>query len=149
MTEAQVETRRGRPPMQTVKEPTKPGFKPASRLGGLKAPQGYTARWVDADEGNIARKLEEGWIMMDQKDNQKDFGVKDVNDTNSVDSKIKYRGMVAMMLPDDLRASRQEYYKAETARATQSIMKKADAESKNIGVQTYSPKGQSGRIVIE
>jgi len=143
------EVRRGRPAMNTVKEPTKPGWKPAARLGGVKAPSGYTARWVSDEPDNIARKKEEGWIVMDQKQNQKNFDQQDVNDQGKTDSTIRYRGMIAMMLPDDLKKQRTEYYKAETNRATQMIMRKTDSEAKQMGVETYSPKGSSGRIVIE
>lgn len=143
------EVRRGRPPMHTVKEPTKPGWKPAARLGGLAAPKGYTARWVSDEPDNIARKKEEGWVVMKSDQNQRDFDTKDVNDASATDSKIQYRGMIAMMLPDEMKKQRTEYYKAETNRATQMIMKKADGEAKSMGVETYSPKGQSGRIVIE
>lgn len=143
------EVRRGRPPMSTVKKPTKPGWKPAARLGGVKAPEGYSARWVSDEPDNIARKKEEGWIIMDQKQNQKTFEVQDVTDGATLDSTIRYRGMVAMMLPDELKEQRTEYYKAETNRATQMIMRKTDTEAEKMGVETYSPKGSSGRIVIE
>lgn len=142
-------TRRGRPPVNTVASPTRPGWKPAARMGGVKAPKGFTARWVADEPDNIARKKEEGWVMLPADKNQKDFDVKDVNDGNKMGSNIHYRGMVAMMLPDDKKEARTEYYKAETNRATQMIMKKTDGEAKNMGVQTYAPKGQGGRIVIE
>ena len=141
--------RRGRPPMNTVKEPTKPGWKPAARMAGIKAPDGYTARWVSDEPDNIARKKEEGWIMMTSKDNQKNFDSQDVNDSNPTDSRIKYRGMVGMMLPDKLKEERTAYYKAETNRATSMIMKDTDKEAKKMGVETYSPRGSAGRIVIE
>lgn len=139
----------GRPPMNTVKSPTKPGWKPAARMATIKAPQGFNERWVSDEPDNIARKKEEGYVMMSQKDNKGSFETQDVTDTGQIDSKIRYRGMVAMMLPDDMKEARTEYYKAETNRATKHIMGDTDKEAKKMGVQTYAPKGQGGRIVIE
>ena len=87
---------------------------------------------------------------MEQKDNRGiGVDVLDVNDGSVVSNNIRYRDMIAMMLPNDIKESRTEYYKAETQRSTQMIMKKADEDAKQIGVQTYTPKGMSGRIVIE
>lgn len=146
---SEPEVRRGRPPMNTVKEPTRPGWKPAARMGGIQAPRGYTARWVADEPDNIARKKEEGWVMLPADKNEKDFETKDVTDAGKLDSNIRYRGMIAMMLPDDKKQARTEYYKAETDRATKMIMRDSDKEARKMGVETYSPKGQSGRIVIE
>lgn len=86
---------------------------------------------------------------MKPSDNKKKFDRQDVTDSAQLDSKIRYRSMVGMMLPDDIKEARNEYYKSETMRATASIMKKTDGEAKNMGVQTYAPKGMGGRIVIE
>lgn len=150
MTEQTEKRPVGRPPSQTVAEPTKPGWRPAKRLGQLRAPSGYTARWVSIDADNVQRKKEEGWIIMKPSDNKGgDMGLKDVNDGGSPANDIRYRDMIAMMLPDSIKKERDDYYRAENRRSTDVIFKKTDAELKNIGVQTYKPRGQSGRIVIE
>jgi hypothetical protein len=143
------EVKRGRPAMNTVENPTKPGWKPAARMAGIQARSGFTARWVSDEPDNIARKKEEGWIIMKPDDNIKKFDSQDVNDASQTDSRIRYRGMIAMMLPNNLKEARTEYYKAETNRATQMIMRETDKEAKKMGVETYKPKGASGRIIIE
>lgn len=129
---------------------TKPGFKPASRLGHLIAPKGFTARWVRNDSDNIARKKAEGWIIMKPEQNKGTYvEIEDVNDTKPTSNQIRYRDLIGMMLPDDMVESRREYYKNETLQATKSILKKSDEGLKQLGATTYTPKGQSGRIVIE
>lgn len=139
-----------RSPNQTVANPTAPGWRPAKRLGYLKAPSGFTARWVSSDSDNVQRKKEEGWLIMKPSDNKGgNLGLQDVNDGGSPANDIRYRDMIAMMLPDAVKKEREDYYRAENRRATDVILKKTDKDLKNIGVSTYKPNGQSGRIVIE
>lgn len=132
------------------KKGTRPGWKPSSVLPQLKARQGFTARWVANDSGNITRKLSEGWILMKPSDN---IGVPirayDTPEANSVASEIRYRDSIAMMISDEDRESRQDYMKSEVRAAQKQILHKSDEEFRSIGVQTYAPKGQAGRIVIE
>lgn len=150
--------KRGRPAKaemeQTIeKEPkkgTRPGWRPSSVLPQLKARSGFTARWVYNEPGNISRKMSEGWILMKPSDN---IGIAiraaDTPDANSVASEIRYRDSIAMMIADEDREARQEYMREETKAATRQILKQTDEDFKRAGVQTYSPKGQTGRIVIE
>ena len=77
------------------------------------------------------------------------LGLQDVNDGGSPANDIRYRDMIAMMLPDAVKKERDEYYRSENRRATDVILKKTDKDLKNMGVSTYRPNGQSGRIVIE
>ena len=150
MTEQQEKRPVGRPSSQTVSAPTDPGWRPAKRLGYLKAPSGFTARWVSVDSDNVQRKKEEGWIVMKPSDNKGgNLGLQDVNDGGSPANDIRYRDMIAMMLPDAVKKERDEYYRSENRRATDVILKKTDKDLKNMGVSTYRPNGQSGRIVIE
>lgn|SRR3990167_5683376 len=150
MKEQQEKKLAGRPITQTVTAPTAPGWRPAKRLGYLKAPSGYTARWVAADLDNVQRKKEEGWLIMKPSDNKgMNLDKQDVNDGGSPANDIRYRDMIAMMLPDEVKKEREEYYRQENRRATDVIFKKTDRDLKNIGVSTYTPKGQAGRIVIE
>jgi len=54
-----------------------------------------------------------------------------------------------MMMPNDVKEARNEYLRAESDSARKQILREADEEFKRAGVQTYAPRGQSGRIVIE
>lgn len=132
------------------KKGTRPGWRPSSVLPQLKARHGFTARWCSNDSGNIAKKLSEGWILMKPSDN---IGTPiksyDTPDSNSLGSEIRFRDSIAMMIADEDKLARQEYMREESKAATRQILQKTDEEFKRAGVQTYSPRGQSGRIVIE
>lgn len=135
---------------QTIEQPTAPGWRPAKKLQGLKARSGYTARWVSADPENVARKKSEGWILMKPSDNiAGSFDTKDVNDGGSAANDIRYRDLIAMMLPDEIKRQRNEYYRNENAQAAKAIMKNTDAGIAKMGGSTYKPKGMQGKIVIE
>lgn len=130
---------------------TRPGFRPADRLGeGLKAPHGFTARWVRNDAANVAKKKAEGWIVMKPSDNKgeyvEDF---DVNQGTPMHNGIRYQDMIAMMLPNELKESRDEYYRNEVKNTTRNVLRQTDDEMRRAGVQTYAPKGQKGRVVID
>ncbi len=159
--EVEQAPRRGRPPREKIDmieqtekneapKATRPGFKPASRLGYLKAPANFTARWVKNDPDNIARKKQEGWVVMKPEDNKgTSFERIDVSDPKETGNHIRYQDMIAMMLPNDIKKDREEYYRNETRHATRAILRESDAQFKQKGVQTYTPKGQQGRIVID
>lgn len=158
--EVNVKRSPGRPKSQDVeqtndkiaepKRGTRPGWKPSSVLPQLKARHGFTARWVNNDPGNISKKLAENWILMKPADN---IGIPikayDTPDANPLASEIRYRDMIAMMISNEDKKSRDEYMREESKAATKQILKQTDEEFKRAGVQTYAPKGQSGRIVIE
>lgn len=132
------------------KKGTKPGWRPSSVLPQLKARPGFTARWVRNESGNISKKMAEGWILMRPEDN---VGIPikayDTPDANPLAGEIRYRDSIAMMLADEDKVARQEYIREENRSATKQILQKTDQEFKRAGVQTYAPKGQTGRIVIE
>lgn len=153
----EIEVKRGRPAkadqIEKSAEPkkgTKPGWRPSSVLPQLKAKNGFSARWVRNDSGNISKKLAEGWILMRPEDNV-GIAIKayDTPDANSLASEIRYRDSIAMMIADEDKVAREEFMKQESRAATRQILRNTDEEFKRAGVQTYSPKGQSGRIVIE
>lgn len=133
-----------------VKRGTKPGWKPSSVLPNLKARHGFTAKWVHNEPANIYRKQSEGWIVMKSSDNTgtpiRQF---ETPDANPLGSEIRYRDMIAMMISDDDKKAREEYYREQNQSAQRQILHKSDMEFKRSGVQTYTPKGMSGRIVIE
>jgi len=132
------------------KKGTRPGWKPSSVLPQLKARSGFTARWVHNDSGNVTRKLSEGWVLMKPEDN-KGAPIKayETPDANPLASEIRYRDMIAMMLPDDLMEARKEWLRQENKSAQSQILRETDIQLKSAGVATYAPKGQAGRIVIE
>lgn len=132
------------------KRPTRPGWRPSGKLSVLKARKGFTARWVSNDAAEIAKKKAEGWLIMRPEDN---VGTKiqqeDVNDGSALIDGIVYRDLIAMMLPDDVKQDREDYFREENKQAIAGVLRQSDAELANTGVQTYTPKGQDGRIVIE
>lgn len=132
------------------KKGTRPGWRPSSVLPQLKARPGFTARWVRNDPGNISKKMAEGWILMKPDDN-KGIPIRayETPDANPLAGEIRYRDAIAMMIADEDKLARQEYIRDENRAATKQILQKSDEEFKRAGVQTYAPKGQSGRIVIE
>lgn len=141
---------RGRPKKETTRKATKPNWRPSSRLATLKAKSGYTARWVDADPANVARKKAEHWLVMKPEDNVgPPIDQTDVNDGKALHDGIRYRDMIAMMLPNDLKEAREEYYKEENRQQMAGILKDTDREAEQMGAQVYKPKGQTGRVVIE
>lgn len=146
---AKAETEQSIEKSAEPKKGTRPGWKPASVLPQLKARPGFTARWVRNDSGNISKKRAEGWVIMKSDDN---VGVQidsDTPDSNSLAGEIRYRDSIAMMIANDDKLARQEYMREEGRAAVKGILQKTDDELKSAGVQTYTPKGHSGRIVIE
>lgn len=132
------------------KKGTKPGWKPASVNPQLKARSGFTARWVRNESGNIAKKLAEGWILMKPSDN---VGIpiraEETPDANPLASEIRYRDQIAMMISDEDKQARTEFHREENRRIQKQILRQTDEDLQKIGVSTYAPKGQAGRIVIE
>lgn len=147
---AKVETDQSIEKPAEPKKGTRPGWKPSSVLPQLKARAGFTARWARNESGNISKKLAEGWILMKPDDN---VGIPikayDTPDANPLAGEIRYRDSIAMMIADEDKVARQEYMREESKSATRQILKQTDEDFKRAGVQTYTPKGQSGRIVIE
>lgn len=126
---------------------TPPGWKPASQLPNLKAPPGYTAKWSSL--AKLTERVSEGWIVMKPDDNKgKDIVNVDVNDVGSLTGALRYRDLVGIMLPKELKEARDAWVRNENAEAMKGVLKETDEKLKEHGVQTYTPKGQSGRIVI-
>jgi hypothetical protein len=142
--QAQVQTEIEKP----KKKGTRPGWKPAGQIPRLKAPPGFTAKWANPEKLDKLRA--EGWIIMKPEDNRGQEILKvDVNDTGSLTGAIRYREMIAIMLPNELKAERDEWLRNENREAMKNILKQTDEKLQDLGVQTYTPQGQAGRIVIE
>lgn len=132
------------------KKGTKPGWKPAGQLPRLKAPPGYSVKWASSDTGKLAKLRAEGWIIMKPADNKGDpIEQIDVNDGSSLAKEIRYRDLVAVMLPKELKEARDEWVRQENRDAMKNILKQTDEKFQEHGVQTYAPTGQTGRIIIE
>jgi hypothetical protein len=130
------------------KKGTKPGWRPAGQLPRLKAPRGFTAKWANPEKLDKLRA--EGWILMKPEDNKgQEILRTDVNDAGSLTGALRYRELVAIMLPNELKQSRDEWVRNENKEATKGILQETDEKLKEHGVQTYTPSGQDGRIVIE
>lgn len=130
------------------KKGTRPGWRPAGQLPRLKAPSGYTAKWANPEKLDKLRA--EGWEIMKPEDNRGQEIIKaDVNDAGSLTGALRYRELVAIMLPNELKAERDEYIRSENREAVKHILKETDEKAKELGVETFKPNEQSGRIVIE
>lgn len=126
---------------------TPPGWKPASQLPNLKAPAGFTAKWCNPNK--LTERISEGWKVMKPEDNRGEQIVNvDVNDVASLTGALRYRDLVAIMLPKELKQARDNWLRNENNEAMKGVLNKTDAEFKKGGVETYTPKGQAGRIVI-
>lgn len=126
------------------------GWKPSSVLPNLVARKGFSAKWMRNDAGHIAAKQEEGWIIMKPNDNvgtviRQDY----ISEANSLGTEIRFRDMIAMMLPDDLKNARANHYKQEFKAATAQPLRETDSALKKGNVRTYTPSGMAGRIIIE
>lgn len=73
----------------------------------------------------------------------------DVNDVASISGALRYRDLVGIMLPQEMKQARDEWLKKENDEAMRGILRETDNKMQNMGVQTYTPEGQAGRIVIE
>ena len=135
---------------EVIKSKTKgtpPGWKPASQLPKLKAPPGFTVKW--ASPAKLTERLSEGWKIMKPEDHRGEQILNiDVNDVGSLTGALRYRDLVAIMLPKDLKEARDNWLRNENNEAMKGVLRKTDDELKKGGVETYVPKGQSGRIVI-
>lgn len=149
------EVSRGSKPLNPIekdekKKGTPVGFRPSSVLPRLIAREGFSAKWIRNEAGHIASKLEEGWIIMKPTDNigtsiRQDY----VSEANSLGTEIRYRDLIAMMLPNEVKKAREEYYRNEARESQSQVLRETDSKLKSGGVQTYKPKGMAGRIVIE
>lgn len=128
---------------------TKPGWRPGGILPKLKAKPGFTAAWKD--KAKVNRLMEEGWMPMTAEDHiGPPISQNSVTDPAQMSKKnIAYRDLIAMMLPNELKEARDEYFRGENKNAMSGVINDLDNEMDRIGVQTYTPKGQEGRIVIE
>lgn len=127
---------------------TRPGWRPAGQLPRLKAPPGFTPKWANPEK--LDKLLAEGWMVMKPEHNRGDPILKvDVNDGHSLTGAIRYRELVAIMLPMEVKQDRDEWLRDENREAVKGILRQTDQEMQEKGVQTYTPKGQAGRIIID
>lgn len=98
-----------------------------SRMGHLKVPEGYAGRWCDEDDGNITKKLEQGWEFVN-KTNYPQTGREVAHDFSDVkdgsgksnDGLVRYRKMIGMMLPPDLKEDRDAFFRQKNRRQIES-----------------------------
>ena len=136
--------------VEVIKSKTKgtpPGWKPAGQLPKLKAPAGFVPKWSAI--GKLTERLSEGWVIMKPSDNKGEEIINiDVNDVSSLTGALRYRDLVAIMLPKDKKAARDEWVRNENKQAMSGILRETDQRLKEGGVETYVPQGQAGRVVI-
>ena len=135
---------------ETIAKKTKgtpPSWKPAAQLPKLKAPNGFTAKWCNP--AKLTERLSEGWKLMKPEDNKGSEILNiDVNDAGSLTGALKYRDLVAIMLPNELKEARDKWLRSENQEQMKGVLKEADEKLKENGVDTYTPKGLEGRVVI-
>lgn len=133
--------------VKSTKKGTPPGWKPSNQLPKLRAPAGFTAKWSSI--AKLTERMSEGWKVMNPEDNRGDKIVNvDVNDVGSLTGALRYRDLVAIMLPNELKEARDKYIQNENKEAMKGVLRETDEKLKEGGVETYAPKGQSGRVVI-
>ena len=133
--------------VKTKKKGTPPGWRPASQLPRLKAPNGFTPKWASVNK--LTERMAEGWVIMKPEDNRGEKIVNiDVNDVGSLTGALRYRDLVAIMLPKELKEARDNWLRNENKEAMKGILRETDEKLKENGVETYTPKGYEGRVVI-
>lgn len=129
------------------KKGTPPGWKPSGQLPKLKAPPGFHCKWSSV--AKLTERMAEGWTIMTPDDNRGERIINiDVNDVASLTGALRYRDLVAIMLPKELKEARDLYVRNENKEAMKGVLRETDEKLKEGGVETYTPKGQDGRIVI-
>jgi hypothetical protein len=129
------------------KKGTPPGWRPSGQLPKLKAPPGWHPKWSSISK--LTERMSEGWKVMKPSDNHGDEIVNiDVNDVASLTGALRYRDLVAIMIPKELKAQRDEYIRNENKEAMRSVLRETDEKLKEGGVEVYAPKGQAGRVII-
>lgn len=129
------------------KKGTPPGWKPSSQLPKLRAPSGYTPKWSSV--AKLTERMSEGWKIMKPEDNRGEEIINmDVNDVGSLTGALRYRDLVAIMLPKELKEARDKWHRDQNKEAMKGVLRETDEKLKEGGVETYTPSGQSGRIVI-
>lgn len=137
-----------------IKKGKRVKFTPASKLGYFHAPDGYTPRWVNAkDQGNVAKKLKEGWEPVNKTTlpsfehiNEIVAG-SDVTESGGLGKGVlRHNEMVAMIMPDELRESRREYYQGLTDRQ---LKAKLDIDDQKALLGGHSDKMFVNKVQIE
>lgn len=134
-------------------------WRPASRTGAVKAPEGYRIRWCHDTPENISKKKTEGWEILD-KTKFPDASVKEfehqVTDSNGLSSSILKRNeLVAMVLHEDIAKERDAYHQQETEDRTQAILSKEEvkrlisSQDPRAARSIHSIDPETGDLVIE
>lgn len=133
-----------------VRKPVR--WKPASRTGILKAPDGYRVRWCHDTAENIAKKKAEGWEILDTNKFPKASITEYehlINDSKGLTSTVMKRNeLVAMILPDEIAQERKSYYEQETADRTNDFLKNAEGK-RILKNNVHSVDPATGDLVID
>lgn len=123
----------------------KPVWKPANPLAISETSRkpGYRYRWVDKDDANVQRRLDQGFVF--------------ANDINGVPGETsapsdgiggapRRRELVLMALPEEIGQAHDDYVAEQAAFADKGIYDKIRADAQ----RTVGPSVQTrGRVVIE
>lgn len=98
----------------------------------------FTYRWVNMNEENIEKKLDEGWDFVDSKKDKVSVKKADGLDVGaSNDTRIKSRGAVLMKMPMDLKKARDAFHAEEVKRSVESLAQEASQGIKAQGGKPY------------
>lgn len=154
MTQAK-ETKTVRKTTEKAAKGKKVSWRPSTRLGRVHLPANmkgkYRTRWVKGTPDRVAQMQEEGWMLVNDTVAK---GVqaptdKEVTDGANLDSALRKREMVAMVIPEELAEARDKFYKEETEKQTQGVLGGLDSEASRMGVKTYAATGRNKRVIIE
>ena len=125
-------------------------WKPASRLGTVKVPEGMRGRWVHDTPDNISKKKAEGWVVVDKtkfpdiiEGSEYESQVTDSRGLTS--SVLKRNELVFMALPEEIGEERDEYHRQETEQTTQDAL--SHAETRKL-ISKINPKNKKSVVSI-
>lgn len=121
-----------------IKKGKKAQFRPASKLGYFNAPDGYVGRWVNAgDQGNMMRKQAEGWEVVNMatmpgfQHINEIIRHKEVTESGGLGNGVlRHNEMIAMILPNEMKESRDQYYGNLTKKRTEARIQSKEQKEK-------------------
>ena len=120
-------------------------WKPHQALELTKRDPNFRYRWVNKDEVNMDRKLNEGWVFA-SKNEATHLRLKTVEaGSGEVGAQIGYRDVVLMKIPEEQAKAREAYYAERTAEQTKGLK---GAINSKLRAGSDKSAGATGEITI-
>lgn len=122
----------GRPPKED--NPVKKGhstWKPANVDETFQKDPDFRYRWINEDEGNVAKKKMEHWDIVSEingSSTTSEVGYGRVNDGSSLTSVRKRVGQVLARMPEEEAKERDAYFNRESERRTASLKREVQKD---------------------